>query len=79
MTQMRISELAARSGIPATTLRFYEDTGLLTPDRGPSCYRPGCTTKMPTQPAPPGRPPTPPGSARPAVGTTMLTALPGPT
>ncbi|HXL88048.1 MAG TPA: MerR family transcriptional regulator [Streptosporangiaceae bacterium] len=36
---MRISQLAERSGIPATTLRFYEGAGLLTADRTPSGYR----------------------------------------
>lgn len=33
MTTMRISELAARAGVPATTLRFYETAGLLSPER----------------------------------------------
>ncbi|MGV9408338.1 MerR family transcriptional regulator [Nocardia sp. NPDC003693] len=36
---MRISQLAARSGVPATTLRFYEDTGLLIPERTAAGYR----------------------------------------
>jgi DNA-binding transcriptional MerR regulator len=36
---MRISQLAERSGVPATTLRFYETAGLLRPDRSPSGYR----------------------------------------
>lgn len=36
---MRISQLAGRSGVPATTLRFYESAGLLTADRTPSGYR----------------------------------------
>lgn len=36
---MRISQLAERSGVPATTLRFYEDAGLLTADRTASGYR----------------------------------------
>ncbi|MFD7853412.1 MerR family transcriptional regulator [Streptomyces microflavus] len=35
---MRISQLAERSGVPATTLRFYEDTGLLPADRSPAGY-----------------------------------------
>ncbi|MFB4304510.1 MerR family transcriptional regulator [Actinomadura sp. GTD37] len=39
MTTMRISQLAERSGVPATTLRFYEGAGLLTADRAPSGYR----------------------------------------
>jgi len=36
---MRISQLAERSGVPATTLRFYESAGLLTANRTPSGYR----------------------------------------
>jgi MerR family transcriptional regulator, copper efflux regulator len=36
---MRISQLAERSGVPATTLRFYESAGLLTADRTPAGYR----------------------------------------
>jgi len=36
---MRISQLAERSGVAATTLRFYEKAGLLTADRTPSGYR----------------------------------------
>ncbi|MFF2955901.1 heavy metal-responsive transcriptional regulator [Kitasatospora sp. NPDC057965] len=39
MTTYRISQLAERSGVPATTLRFYEDAGLLSADRTPSGYR----------------------------------------
>ncbi|MBL1082252.1 heavy metal-responsive transcriptional regulator [Streptomyces actinomycinicus] len=39
MTTYRISQLAERSGVPATTLRFYEDAGLLAADRTPSGYR----------------------------------------
>ncbi|MGW4995439.1 heavy metal-responsive transcriptional regulator [Streptomyces mirabilis] len=39
MTSYRISQLAERSGVPATTLRFYEDAGLLPADRTPSGYR----------------------------------------
>ncbi|MGW1771919.1 heavy metal-responsive transcriptional regulator [Streptomyces sp. NPDC002104] len=39
MTTYRISQLADRSGVPATTLRFYEDAGLLPADRTPSGYR----------------------------------------
>ncbi|WP_282947853.1 MerR family DNA-binding transcriptional regulator [Cellulomonas endometrii] len=33
MHGMKISELAARSGVPATTLRFYEAEGLLPAER----------------------------------------------
>lgn len=36
---MRISQLAERSGVPATTLRFYEGVGLLPAERTPSGYR----------------------------------------
>jgi DNA-binding transcriptional MerR regulator len=36
---MRISQLAERSGVPATTLRFYEGAGLLPADRTPADYR----------------------------------------
>ncbi|MFF6835675.1 MerR family transcriptional regulator [Streptomyces sp. NPDC012438] len=39
MTSMRISQLAERSGVPATTLRFYESAGLLPADRTPAGYR----------------------------------------
>ncbi|MEU8708526.1 MerR family transcriptional regulator [Streptomyces sp. NPDC048565] len=38
-TTMRISQLAERSGVPATTLRFYEGAGLLTAGRTPAGYR----------------------------------------
>jgi MerR family transcriptional regulator, copper efflux regulator len=36
---VRISELAAASGVPATTLRYYESVGLITAERGPNGYR----------------------------------------
>lgn len=36
---MRISQLAERSGVPASTLRFYETAGLLSADRSPAGYR----------------------------------------
>ena len=39
MGSYRISELAQRSGMTASTLRFYEDLGLLTAERTPSGYR----------------------------------------
>jgi DNA-binding transcriptional MerR regulator len=39
MNAMRISQLAERCGVPATTLRFYEGAGLLLPDRTPAGYR----------------------------------------
>jgi DNA-binding transcriptional MerR regulator len=35
----QISELAEQSGVPATTLRYYEQAGLLTPARSPNGYR----------------------------------------
>jgi hypothetical protein len=34
---MRISQLAQRCGVPATTLRFYEGAGLLPADRTGRC------------------------------------------
>ena len=36
---MRISELADRSGVPASTLRYYEAQGLLPAERTPAGYR----------------------------------------
>ncbi|CAM3550021.1 MerR family transcriptional regulator [Isoptericola cucumis] len=36
---MRISELSARTGVPASTLRFYESEGLLPADRAENGYR----------------------------------------
>jgi DNA-binding transcriptional MerR regulator len=36
---MRISELSARTGVPASTLRFYETEGLLPADRAENGYR----------------------------------------
>lgn len=36
---MRISEIARRSGVPATTLRFYETVDLIAADRGVNGYR----------------------------------------
>jgi hypothetical protein len=35
----RISQLADRVGVPATTPRFYETAGLLSAERSPSGYR----------------------------------------
>jgi DNA-binding transcriptional MerR regulator len=34
-----VGELAARSGVPATTLRFYDSIGLLVPARLPNGHR----------------------------------------
>lgn len=39
MSDLRISQLAERSGVPATTLRFYESVGLLPAERTPAGYR----------------------------------------
>jgi DNA-binding transcriptional MerR regulator len=36
---MRIGELARRTEVPARLLRYYEDQGLLTPDRQVNGYR----------------------------------------
>ncbi|MBE3001531.1 MerR family transcriptional regulator [Nocardiopsis sp. HNM0947] len=39
MVLMRVSDLAERSGVPATTLRYYEERGLLPAQRSPGGYR----------------------------------------
>jgi MerR family transcriptional regulator, copper efflux regulator len=39
VTDLRISQLAERSGVPASTLRFYESAGLLPAGRTPAGYR----------------------------------------
>ncbi|MFI2711374.1 MerR family transcriptional regulator [Micromonospora sp. NPDC018662] len=36
---MRIGELSRRTGIPVRMLRYYEERGLLAPQRTPSGYR----------------------------------------
>jgi len=36
---MRIGELAARTGVSTRLLRYYEDQGLITPERGDNGYR----------------------------------------
>lgn len=36
---MRIGELADRTGVPPRLLRYYEEQGLLTPDRAANGYR----------------------------------------
>lgn len=36
---MKISEVEARSGVPASTLRYYESLGLLAPRRSDNGYR----------------------------------------
>ncbi len=39
MDGLTVSELARRSGVPATTVRFYDTEGLLPASRSPSGYR----------------------------------------
>ncbi|WP_172297998.1 Cu(I)-responsive transcriptional regulator [Pseudoruegeria sp. HB172150] len=36
---MNISDVAERSGLPPKTIRYYEDIGLIRPDRGANGYR----------------------------------------
>jgi MerR family copper efflux transcriptional regulator len=36
---MNIGAAAATSGLPAKTIRYYEDIGLITPDRAENSYR----------------------------------------
>lgn len=36
---MNISEVAARSGLPSKTIRYYEDVGLIAPRRSANGYR----------------------------------------
>lgn len=36
---MNIGEVAERSGLPAKTIRYYEDIGLIQPDRRDNGYR----------------------------------------
>lgn len=36
---MNIGEIAERSGLPAKTIRYYEEIGLIRPDRGANGYR----------------------------------------
>ncbi|GAA1481773.1 MerR family transcriptional regulator [Gordonia sinesedis] len=36
---MKIGELSARSGVSVRALRYYEEKGVLTPERTPSGYR----------------------------------------
>ncbi|MEX0339420.1 MAG: Cu(I)-responsive transcriptional regulator [Arenibacterium sp.] len=36
---MNISDVAKRSGLPAKTIRYYEDLGLIAPARGANGYR----------------------------------------
>lgn len=39
MSTYRVSQLAERTGVPATTLRFYESAGLLPAERSSAGYR----------------------------------------
>jgi len=39
---MNIGDVAARSGLSAKTIRYYEEIGLVTPDRGGNGYRSFC-------------------------------------
>jgi Cu(I)-responsive transcriptional regulator len=36
---MNISQVARRAGLPAKTIRYYEDIGLISPQRGANGYR----------------------------------------
>jgi Cu(I)-responsive transcriptional regulator len=36
---MNIGDVAEQSGLPAKTIRYYEDIGLVRPARGPNGYR----------------------------------------
>lgn len=36
---MNISDVARLSGLPAKTIRYYEEVGLIAPERGPNGYR----------------------------------------
>lgn len=36
---MNIGQVADRTGLPAKTIRYYEDIGLIRPDRGANGYR----------------------------------------
>ncbi|AHM03056.1 Cu(I)-responsive transcriptional regulator [Roseibacterium elongatum DSM 19469] len=36
---MNIGQVAQRTGLPAKTIRYYEDIGLITPDRACNGYR----------------------------------------
>ncbi len=43
---MNIGEVAERSGIPPKTIRYYEDIGLIRPQRGKNGYRAFCDTDL---------------------------------
>ena len=36
---MNISQIADKTGLPPKTIRYYEEIGLITPDRGANGYR----------------------------------------
>ena len=36
---MNIGEVAQKTGLPAKTIRYYEDIGLVEPQRGANGYR----------------------------------------
>lgn len=38
-TRLTIGDVAARSGLPPKTIRYYEEVGLITPARGANGYR----------------------------------------
>ena len=43
---MNIGMVAERSGLPAKTIRYYEDIGLIRPERGENGYRRFCETDL---------------------------------
>ena len=43
---MNIGDVATRSGLPAKTIRYYEDIGLISPKRGQNGYRRFCETDL---------------------------------
>jgi Cu(I)-responsive transcriptional regulator len=43
---MNIGDVARRSGLPAKTIRYYEDIGLVTPRRGANGYRAFCESDL---------------------------------
>ena len=43
---MNIGEVAERSGIPPKTIRYYEDIGLVRPQRSGNGYRAFCETDL---------------------------------
>src|SRR5260370_35426256 len=44
---MRIGEVADRAGVPAKTIRFWEDRGLLPPPTGYRAYGPAIFERLP--------------------------------